>query len=168
MPVEKMPEGKFVELVDASDKVVGTAPRKLIHKKPLPHRAVHVWVFNALGELFLQKRPSTMELCPSMWDSSVGEHVEIGETYRQAAQRGLKEELHIRGTKPKRLSKKLVKHKNAHEMITLFATTFGEKIKINKKELAGGKFFSKAEIIELVKKKKTTPFFNVFFKKWFK
>ena len=163
-----MPEGKFVETVDANDKVTGTAPRKLIHKKPLPHRAVHVWAFNPQGELFLQKRPATMELCPSMWDSSVGEHVEIGEKYEHAAQRGLKEELNIRDAKLFWLSKKLVKHKNAHEMITLFATTFGGKIKINKKEIAVGQFFSKKEIKSLAKNKKTTPFFNAFFKKCFK
>lgn len=163
-----MPEGKFVETVDANDNVVGTAPRKLIHTKPLPHRAVHVWVFNRQGELFLQKRPSTMEMCPSMWDSSVGEHVEIGEKYEQAALRGLKEELNIKGAKLNRLSKKLVKHKNAHEIITLFSTTFDKKIKINKNELADGRFFSKAEISELVANKKTTPFFNVFFNKCFK
>ena len=163
-----MPEGKFVELVNATDKIVGIVPRKGIHSKPQPHRAVHVWVFNSKKELFLQKRPRTMEICPNLWDSSVGEHVEIKETYRKAALRGLREELNIKAKKIKRAGKKLVKFKNAHEMITLFKTTFGGKIKVNKKEIADGKFFTKNALKKLLKQKKTTPFFNAFFKEYFK
>lgn len=161
-----MPEGKFVEVVDKNDKVTGKTKRSEVHKKVLLHRSVHIWVFDSKGRLFLQKRPKTMEYYPGFWDSSVGEHVEIGETYMQTALRGLKEELGVTGPKLKKVKKKVIVDKACAEMISLFVTRFDEKITPDKKELDGGKFFTLKQIQELVKKGKTTPFFNAFFK-WY-
>ena len=53
-------------------------------------------------------------------------------------------------------------------MITLFKAKFEGKIKVNKKEIAGGKFFTKNALKKLIKQKKTTPFFNAFFNGYFK
>ena len=50
-----MPEEIF-DVVNDRDEVIGQKSRSEIHRLKLNHRAVHVLVFNARGELFLQKR----------------------------------------------------------------------------------------------------------------
>lgn len=80
-------------MVDEADRVVGQAARSVVHARGWRHRAVHVWVFNAAGELFLQKRSRTKDMSPGLWDSSSSGHVNAGEGYAAAAWRELGEEL---------------------------------------------------------------------------
>ncbi|MEJ0091140.1 MAG: hypothetical protein WDM80_15525 [Limisphaerales bacterium] len=47
---------EIFDIVNERDEVIGQAPRKEVHARGLWHRAVHVLVFNARGEVFLQKR----------------------------------------------------------------------------------------------------------------
>lgn len=80
---------ELIDVVDAGDCVVKSAPRQLVHAEKWLHRAVHVFVFNAAGQLFLQKRSSTKASAPNKWVSSCSGHVDAGEGYLQAAQREL-------------------------------------------------------------------------------
>ena len=86
-------QGEIFDVVDAHDQVIGTAPRGEVHARDLWHRAVHILVFNARGELFLQKRSVWKDKHPSKWDSSAAGHLDSGETYLAAARRELTEEL---------------------------------------------------------------------------
>ena len=81
------------DIVDKDDRVIGQATRKEVHTKGLRHRAVHVWVFNAAGFIFLQKRSIYKDTAPGKWDSSCSGHVNAGETYDAAAIRELQEEI---------------------------------------------------------------------------
>jgi len=68
------------------------------HGNPaLVHRAVHVLVVNAAGELLLQKRSARKDIQPGKWDTSVGGHLEPGESYFAAALREMREELGLSG-----------------------------------------------------------------------
>ena len=82
-------------VVDARDQVVGAAPRREVHGNNLLHRAVHLFLFNRQGELFLQKRSPWKDRHPLLWDSSAAGHVDAGEDYDEAAQRELEEELGV-------------------------------------------------------------------------
>ncbi len=93
------PEEVF-DVVDENDRPVGRAPRSEVHAKGLRHRAVHVLVFNAAGELFLQKRSWRKDTAPGAWDSSASGHVNAGETYDACAERELMEEIGWRGEEP--------------------------------------------------------------------
>ncbi len=84
---------EIFDVVDSEDRVVQRLPRSLVHAQRLMHRAVHVLVFNAKGELFLQKRSMQKDLCPGMWGSSCAGHLESGEDYDSAAPREFAEEL---------------------------------------------------------------------------
>ena len=64
-----MPEEIF-DVVNERDEVVGQNTRREVHRLGLKHRAVHVLVFNARGEIFLQKRSMTKDREPGKWDSS--------------------------------------------------------------------------------------------------
>lgn len=87
-----MPEEIF-DVVDDRDVVIGQRPRSEVHRLGLKHRAVHVLVFNARGELFLQKRSMLKDCFPGTWDSSASGHLDQGESYDHCAMRELREEI---------------------------------------------------------------------------
>ena len=89
------PEEEVFDIVDHRDRVIGQAPRSKVHHLGLLHRAVHILVFNARGELFLQKRSMSKDTFPGAWDSSAAGHLDAAEGYEEAAWR----ELHAR-TRP--------------------------------------------------------------------
>ncbi len=80
-------------LVDEHDDVIGSMPRDEVHARNERHRAIHVQIFNAAGEVFLQKRSIWKDRSPMKWDSSTAGHVDAGESYEQAARRELMEEI---------------------------------------------------------------------------
>ncbi|MDA8387736.1 MAG: NUDIX domain-containing protein [Nitrospiraceae bacterium] len=92
-----MPE-ELLEIVNEKGEVTGLAPRSEIHGNPaLMHRVAHVLVFNRKGELLLQRRSMKKDVAPGMWDTSVGGHVDPGESPEEAAQREMLEELGVEG-----------------------------------------------------------------------
>ena len=84
---------ELLDVVDAEDRVIGTAPKPEIYRQLLPHRIVHVLIFNQKGEMALQLRSKNLSFCPHHWSTAVGGHVQSGESYEQAAQREYQEEL---------------------------------------------------------------------------
>ena len=83
------------DVVDENDCVVRSEFRDVVHVNNLRHRAVHMLLFNATGELYLQKRSIWKDRNPGLWDSSAAGHVDSGEDYLTAARRELQEELGI-------------------------------------------------------------------------
>jgi isopentenyldiphosphate isomerase len=89
---------EYLEVVNERGEFVGIACRSVVHRDPsLIHRVVHVLVFNARGELLLQKRSLVKDVAPGRWDTSVGGHVGVGEALGSSAQREMEEELGITG-----------------------------------------------------------------------
>lgn len=83
-------------MVDAGDCVLGQVPRGEVHRLGLRHRAAHILVFNAKGEVFVQRRAWWKECQPGRWDTSAAGHLDAGEDYASAAARELEEELGLR------------------------------------------------------------------------
>ena len=81
------------DVVNDDDKIIGRELRSVVHARELLHRAVHVLVYNAAGQLFLQKRSMAKDNDPGLWDSSCSGHVDSGESYAVAAERELMEEI---------------------------------------------------------------------------
>ena len=84
---------EIFDVVNERDEVIGRAPRKDVHARGLRHRAVHVLVFNAHGEVFLQKRSLLKDTARGKWDSSSSGHLDSGEDYDACAVRELREEI---------------------------------------------------------------------------
>jgi len=84
---------EIFDVVNDHDEVIGQERRSEVHRLGLMHRATHVLVFNARGEIFLQKRSMTKDRHPGAWDSSASGHVDTGEGYDACAARELREEL---------------------------------------------------------------------------
>lgn len=96
---------EYLDIINEQDEVIDKDTRKKVHELGLWHRGVHVFLFNQQGEMLIQKRSADRTSSPLLLDCSVSEHVQSGESYLDAAIRGLKEELGIEGVKLKQLIK---------------------------------------------------------------
>ncbi len=86
---------EIMDYVDENDIVLGQKTREEIYAELLTHRIVHVFVVNDRGEMALQMRGKECSFKPLHWNMSAGGHVDVGESYKIAALRELKEELGI-------------------------------------------------------------------------
>ena len=84
---------EMCDVVDTEDRPVASRLRTEVHVNNLLHRAVHLWIFNGRGELFLQKRSPWKINHPDQWCSSAAGHVDTGETYEEAGHREMQEEI---------------------------------------------------------------------------
>jgi len=97
---------EIFDVVNERDEVIGQKPRHEVHARGLWHRAVHVLVFNARGEVFLQKRSMNKDIAAGKWDSSSSGHLDTGEAYDTCAVREVREEIGLTLTQtPERLFK---------------------------------------------------------------
>jgi 16S rRNA (adenine1518-N6/adenine1519-N6)-dimethyltransferase len=84
---------EIFDVCDAENRVIGQAPRSVVHRDHLLHRAVHVFVFNSREELLVQVRSATKDEFPLCYTSSASGHLSAGEDYLESAERELKEEI---------------------------------------------------------------------------
>ena len=83
-------------LVDEQDRPIGVAGKLEPHELGQLHRAFSILVFNAEGELLLQRRADSKYHFASRWSNTCCGHPRPGETTPMAAGRRLKEEFGIR------------------------------------------------------------------------
>ncbi|MHB0776749.1 NUDIX hydrolase [Halomonas sp. WWR20] len=86
-----------IQLVDATNRPCGSAPRTLMRRYHFWHRATYVFVRNRHGELCVQERTLTKEVFPGYHDLATGGVVGAGEAAHVGARRELAEELGITG-----------------------------------------------------------------------
>ena len=86
---------ELFETFDDEDRPLGLMKRCDVHRLGIWHRSVSVFLFNSNGDLHLQRRSPTKDVAPGLWDVSVAEHLIPGESFLDAATRGLAEELGI-------------------------------------------------------------------------
>lgn len=81
-------------LIDEEGNVVGRATRAYCHGGSMAlHPVVHLHVIDAEGRIYLQKRSMRKDIAPGRWDTSVGGHVDFGESLADAVVREAREEL---------------------------------------------------------------------------
>jgi len=131
-----MEREEFLEVVSKDGRIIKILPRSEIHGNPsLIHRVVHVLVFNKKGELFLQKRSMNKDVAPGKWDTSVGGHVNPGETLDEAVRREMREELGITVCKPKFLYSYIHSNPYETELVYTYSCTYDGEIHFNKNEI---------------------------------
>jgi isopentenyl-diphosphate delta-isomerase len=90
-------DGEELILVDENDNELGYLNKQQCHDgKGILHRAFSLFVFNADGELLLQKRSADKRLWPLFWSNSCCSHPRKGESMEVATRRRLAEELGIK------------------------------------------------------------------------
>jgi isopentenyl-diphosphate delta-isomerase len=84
-----------VVLISENDEVLGLMDKQQAHENGLLHRAFSVFLFNKQGDILLQKRAAEKYHSPNQWTNAVCSHPRANETYLQAAERRMMEELGI-------------------------------------------------------------------------
>ena len=156
---------EMLPIVDEQGNIVGAATRGECHdgSKKL-HPVVHLHVFNSKGELYLQKRPEWKDIQPGKWDTSVGGHVDLGESVEMALHREVKEELRITDFTPELLTNYVFESTREKELVFSHKTVYDGPITPSE-ELAGGRFWTLDEIRANMGKDIFTPNFENEFRK---
>ena len=148
-------------VVDENGHVIGSISRGQAHDgTKILHPVVHLHLFNSQGQLFLQERPQWKDIQPGKWDTATGGHVDYGEKVADALTREVSEELGVTDFIPEFLGKYIFEGKRERELVYVYKTTYDGEVHPNPDELAGGRFFSREEILEKLGKEFFTPNFE--------
>lgn len=144
---------ELLDIVNDEDIVVGQEMRSTVHQLGLQHRGVHVFLFTRDGKVLVQKRSADRAASPSMLDCSISEHVKAGESYLEAANRGMREEMGVEGIEVKPLVKfKMNYGINDNEISTLYEGIVKvDLVKFDLIEIEEVGYYSLEEIKEMVK-----------------
>lgn len=135
------------DVVDANDEVIRTEVRSVVHRERLMHRAVHVFVFNRAGQLFLQRRSLTKDSAPGKWVSSCSGHVDSGEDYDTAAPRELQEEIGLANPEGlERVFKEAPCPQTGHEFVWVYRCVSDGPFTLDPEEVSDGKWIDLDEL----------------------
>lgn len=158
---------EIFDVVDETNTVIAQVPRGEVHAKGLRHRAVHIFVLNKHGEIFLQKRSHLKDACAGLWDSSAAGHLDAGESYADCAVRELEEELGV-SAEMRQMGEIAACEATGWEFVELFEADHNGPFTWPASEISGGRFFSVSIIQEWIEKnsKDFAPGFVVCMKLW--
>jgi 8-oxo-dGTP pyrophosphatase MutT (NUDIX family) len=115
-------EDMLIDAVDALDRPIGTVRRSDALPRKVNFRVVHLFLFNDQGELLIQQLAASRDRHPGAWGSSVAGYLFAGETYMQAAQRRLSQELGVQ-TALQAYGKTSMNDEGCTKFITLYLGT---------------------------------------------
>jgi isopentenyldiphosphate isomerase len=148
-------------LIDQHGKVIGKASRSACHNgSKLLHPVVHLHIFNQKGEWLLQKRSAAKDIQPGKWDTSVGGHVNYGESVAQALRREAREELGIQAFEPVFVHTCIFESDVEKEKVYTYRTQMEGPFTINASEIEEIRFWTEAEILQNLNHSLFTPNFE--------
>ena len=148
-------------IVDEDGNILSAATRGECHSgSKLLHPVVHLHLFNAKGEIYLQKRPEWKDIQPGKWDTAVGGHIDLCESVEQALVREVNEELGISlPHTPQRLAHYVFESDRERELVFVHKVVYDAPIHPSE-ELDGGRFWAIPELKENIGKGVFTPNFE--------
>ncbi|MEK9176941.1 MAG: NUDIX domain-containing protein [Patescibacteria group bacterium] len=135
--------------VDRRDNVIGSGTIRFAVENGIIRRVSRVIIVDDRGDILLQKR-STKISYPGLWNDSVSGHVDVGESYLEAAVREMKEEMGIVGVPLTELGKLYGEEpdpphlRRAFNM--LYAGTFNGTPSVDPDEVAEARLVPRAEL----------------------
>ena len=155
-------------IVDDEGHTLGSITRGEAHNGSRTlHPVVHLHLFNSAGELFLQRRPAWKDIQPGKWDTACGGHVAFGETPEEALRREVREELGVTDFTPVALGHYIFDSLRERELVYVNSTVYDGPVNPSAEELDGGRFWSRADILNAMGKGILTPNFEQEYIKFF-
>jgi isopentenyldiphosphate isomerase len=156
-----MTKEEWFPLLNEAGEVTGKATRRECHNgSKLLHPVVHLHVFNEAGELYLQKRSMSKDIEPGKWDTSVGGHVNYGESVESALFREAREELGIINFNPEFITSYVFESAIERERVHTFRTVYKGLITPDRNEVDYGRFLTIDAIRSQIGKNLFTPNFE--------
>jgi len=144
---------EFLTVVGENDGVISAQTLQECHRGDgILHRAITTFIFNGKNKLLIAQRSKLKTLWPGFWDASCCTHVYPGETYEQAGERRLPQELGF-SSKLEYLTKfrYQARYENIgseNEMCALLIGRYNGEVKSNSKEVASCKWVNIDELRE--------------------
>nr|WP_294382840.1 16S rRNA (adenine(1518)-N(6)/adenine(1519)-N(6))-dimethyltransferase RsmA [Prosthecobacter sp.] len=138
--------GEMFDVVNERNEVIGQLTRGEVHKRKLLHRAVHIFVINKRGHLYLQQRSHLKDVSPLKWDSSAAGHLDAGESYASAAVRETREEIGIDVGTTELAAQIPASDNTDHEFVELHLARHEGPIRCLPEEIATGDWFKPEDI----------------------
>ena len=140
-----------VVLVDEQGNELGLMGKTEAHQKGILHKAISIIIFNSKGEMLIQQRAYSKYHWAGIWSNTCCSHPRAGETFHDAAQRRLKEELGIVTPLKEEFffTYKAKDEKSGlteHEYDWVFTGTFDDAFEFNKEEINAIKWMTKEEL----------------------
>ncbi len=163
-----------VVLIDDNDKVVGYKEKFATHKVPVPlHRAISIVIFNKdKSEILITQRAKIKPTWPLFWSNTVCSHPYDGESYQEAVDRRISEEVGFRTklTEKFRFTYEATMDNGVwgeHEYDVVFTGTYDGEVKPNLDEIADYKWIKIEDLKNDLKEnpKKYTPWFKIILEK---
>ena len=148
---------EIVAIVDEKNRVVGSAPRREMRAKALPHRATYVLVFNSQGELYVQKRTLTKDVFPGYYDPAAGGVVLAGETYMEGAVREVEEEMGVRDVPLTALFEFYHQDERYRVWGATFSCVYDGAVVLQEEEVESGAFMPLSDILHTAETLPFTP-----------
>jgi isopentenyldiphosphate isomerase/intracellular septation protein A len=155
---------EWLPIVDEKAKVVGQAPRSVIHtNKDLLHPVVHMHVINTNRQLYLQKRAATKSVQPGKWDTAVGGHIAVGENVETTLRREAQEEIGLHNFDAIPVCQYIARTKNESELVFLFYAKHDGELTFDANEVEDGRFWTVSELSRRLGNGWFTPGFELEF-----
>lgn len=158
-PLTEGVHDELVDIIDEHDRVIGQRLKFECHAQGLLHRGASLFLFRdaSFRELLLQQRSLTKANQPGRWNQ-IGGHVGAGETYQQAIERELREEMFAgRPLPPLHLEPVFKVEKDAdqdRELIAVFRSSHPGPFQHDSQEVMASVF---VPVDEVVKRLANTP-----------
>jgi len=131
------------------------------------HAVVHVVVAAPDGQrLLLQKRSESKHVQPGKWDTSVGGHVDPGETFDQAARREMAEEIGLANVPVLHAYDHISRTRTETEYARTFVVRHNGPFRPNPEELSDLRFWPLPQIDAALGTEVFTPHFEQEYRLW--
>ena len=151
------PAQERIQIVDRDDIPLTSTTRAEMRQRRLIHRAAYILVFNDKGELFIQKRTMTKDIYPGHWDLAAGGVVLAEESYVDAAERELAEELGVTACPLQHLFDQYFEDSSNRVWGHIFSCISNGPFVLQKEEIAHGHFIPLDDITALHRREPFTP-----------
>ncbi len=146
-----------VQIVDENNAEIAAVSRWIMREQKLIHRASYILVFNRAGDLFVQKRSPAKDVYPGYYDLAAGGVVLAGESYEEAAERELAEELGVENIPLTRCFDHYYEDSSNRVWGRVFRCLHEGPFTLQEEEIESGGFVNVSQLLEADKKRLFTP-----------